>query len=592
MLKALLRDHHLQNYGMFKRAYQKAARSLDKDLVGTYPSVSTFRRWLGGHIQDLPHAEHCAVLEAMLPGWTAADLFQPYVAPQDVADSTLLRELLRRRCLHTYRAFCQAYNAVAAAIDTSLVGTHPAEQQFHRWLGADLTGLPYPDHCNVLEAMFPGYSARQLFEMTDAAEPDTADDPPNAHRDAGCERSGDTGLLVPDAVSAWAAATSFPLGDDLAALITTKLGALAWAAGDPLVTAETRARAYHELVVSLRRWAHLMDRRYVLRLLGWAATAASVAGPLDLDEQQRIGWVLGGSGRVDAQTIEHFETILQHCKGQDDALGPRGVLDTVLIQRDLLHSLRPDCPASLQPQLLSVLSNASGSAGWFSFNLNDFTSAAYYYEDARILAHDAGNIELGAKALDFMSGLATSRGKPYVGIDHAAAAQQWAGRSGDMRLRALCADGAALAYAADGQRDACLAALDTAASACVSMGDQPEGYIRYRDHVHLSKRAKCHLELGDTDQAVDYAQRSLAIVDPAFPRHVALTSVDLARAYAQSREVDEAARLLGDAGEIAAHNSSTRLITRVQQARTELQPWQDTRAVRELDDRFTTYGLA
>ncbi|MGH4014237.1 MAG: hypothetical protein ACRDSL_09975 [Pseudonocardiaceae bacterium] len=126
MLKALLRDHHLQNYGMFKRAYQKAARGLDKDLVETYPSVSTFRRWLGGHIQDLPHAEHCAVLEAMLPGWTAADLFQPYVAPEDVADSTLLRELLRRRCLHTYRAFCQAYNAVAAAIDTSLVGTHPA----------------------------------------------------------------------------------------------------------------------------------------------------------------------------------------------------------------------------------------------------------------------------------------------------------------------------------------------------------------------------------------------------------------------------------------------------------------------------------
>lgn len=72
---------------------------------------------------------------------------------------------------------------------------------------------------------------------------------------------------------------------------------------------------------------------------------------------------------------------------------------------------------------------------------------------------------------------------------------------------------------------------------------------------------------------------------------MALTTVTLVRAYARSGEVDEAARLLGDAGEIAAHNSSTRLVKAVREARAELQPWQDTRAVRELDDRFTTYGL-
>ncbi|MGH8351008.1 MAG: hypothetical protein ACRES5_31245, partial [Pseudomonas sp.] len=163
-LKALLRERHLQNYGMFKRAYQKAARGLDKDLVETYPSVQTFRRWLAGKIKTMPHAEHCAVLEAMLPGWTAADLFRPYVAPGDRDGSILLQELLQRRCIHDYRAFCRAYNIAAAAIDKSLAGTYPAEPQFHRWISGDMIGLPYPDHCNVLEAMFPGYSARQLFQ--------------------------------------------------------------------------------------------------------------------------------------------------------------------------------------------------------------------------------------------------------------------------------------------------------------------------------------------------------------------------------------------------------------------------------------------
>lgn len=82
MLKALLREQHLQNYGMFKRAYQKTAQALDKNLIGTYPSEPTFRRWLAGRIKYLPRAEHCAVLEAMLPGWTATELFQPQAPPQ------------------------------------------------------------------------------------------------------------------------------------------------------------------------------------------------------------------------------------------------------------------------------------------------------------------------------------------------------------------------------------------------------------------------------------------------------------------------------------------------------------------------------
>lgn len=64
------------------------------------------------------------------------------------------------------------------------------------------------------------------------------------------------------------------------------------------------------------------------------------------------------------------------------------------------------------------------------------------------------------------------------------------------------------------------------------------------------------------------------------------------RAYAQSYEIDEAARLLGDAEEMAADNSSARLTEAVKQGRAELAPWQDPSAVRKLNDRLTTYGVA
>jgi hypothetical protein len=91
--------------------------------------------------------------------------------------------LLRRRCIHDYRAFCRAYNIAAATIDKSLVGTYPAEQQFYRWISGDMIVLPYPDHCNVLEVMFPGYSARQLFQPHHDDSPSTSDITGTAVRD-------------------------------------------------------------------------------------------------------------------------------------------------------------------------------------------------------------------------------------------------------------------------------------------------------------------------------------------------------------------------------------------------------------------------
>ncbi|MGH3720137.1 MAG: tetratricopeptide repeat protein [Pseudonocardiaceae bacterium] len=400
-------------------------------------------------------------------------------------------------------------------------------------------------------------------------------------------------LMVPTDPAGWMAAMGLRLPGEFAPLLMTCLGSVTARDSEALATPHERDRAYHQLVQFLTRWAHTMKRRNALRTLGWAATAASVGHFPDPDEQARVATVLSNPGRVDARTLEHFETVLWRCKQQDDALDPRGVLDTVLAQRSLLRSLLPGSPASLQPRLLSALGLASYYAGWCSFDLNDVDSAEYFNEDARALAHDAGNIALGAIVLGGMSGLAVFQDKPRIGIDHAVAARQWADRTGDMRLRAwTAAAGLGRAYAADGQRDACLAALDTAETELGRAGEQVPSYysINYYEGIHASFCGGCYLKLRDTERAIDYAQRSLVTLDRSYTRHVALTTVDLARAYAQSDEVDEAARLLGDAAEIAAGNSSARLVTALRQGRADLRPWADTTTVRALDDRLASCG--
>jgi hypothetical protein len=79
------------------------------------------------------------------------------------AHPTVLAVLLEDRGLHRYGSFSAAYLKAAGGLDRQLAHSVPSRAQFHRWLTGELRGLPYTDHCRVLEHMLPGYSTQQLL---------------------------------------------------------------------------------------------------------------------------------------------------------------------------------------------------------------------------------------------------------------------------------------------------------------------------------------------------------------------------------------------------------------------------------------------
>src|ERR1017187_477673 len=79
-------------------------------------------------------------------------------------DPILLKVLLRQHRWQQYAAFCAQYDKAARKIDPELARTYPSRAQLHRWLSGSVRSLPYPDHCRVLEQMFPGWDAEQLFK--------------------------------------------------------------------------------------------------------------------------------------------------------------------------------------------------------------------------------------------------------------------------------------------------------------------------------------------------------------------------------------------------------------------------------------------
>src|SRR5437879_1019294 len=75
----------------------------------------------------------------------------------------LLKALLRQRHWQTHRTFRAEYDKAAKQIDARFVGHGPSRAQLFRWTSGELKGLPHSDHCRVLEVMFEGYSADELF---------------------------------------------------------------------------------------------------------------------------------------------------------------------------------------------------------------------------------------------------------------------------------------------------------------------------------------------------------------------------------------------------------------------------------------------
>jgi transcriptional regulator with XRE-family HTH domain len=362
------------------------------------------------------------------------------------------------------------------------------------------------------------------------------------------------------------------------------------------VPIEWRDQLYEQLRAFLRGWADTMDRRELLRLLGWVATtvAASPVSKLDGDEQERLAEAVVAPRRVDEQVIDQMETMLRHCQRQEDALGPHAVLQTVLAQRELVRSLLEECSAGLRPRLLSLYSSMSSSIGFYFFDLDDTSSGMRYCDQARAAAQEARNTELATYALCTMSHFATRQGEAHAGIDFAAAAQSLAGKTDDVLLQACAAERAASAYAGDGQYKESMAEFDQAlAGLNLPAGRRsPESPVYwFNEGLLVSRQSDSLLKLDKAAEAAATAERGLRLFDNSYTRALAYCNLRLGMARLMSGEVEEAARFVGDAAVLATKNRSARLTNEVKSARDGLQPWRDTPAVRELDERLMAYGL-
>jgi hypothetical protein len=80
----------------------------------------------------------------------------------------LLKALLTERHLHEYSAFAVEYRRVARGLELPRSAEPPTKATYYYWLSGQLKALPRGYHCIVLEQMFSGWSAKDLFSPGEA----------------------------------------------------------------------------------------------------------------------------------------------------------------------------------------------------------------------------------------------------------------------------------------------------------------------------------------------------------------------------------------------------------------------------------------
>ena len=321
-----------------------------------------------------------------------------------------------------------------------------------------------------------------------------------------------------------------------------------------------------ELMAVVTKLVQSVGRREAMRLVGCVLAAVGLSG-LDADECTRVVQAWEAPRRVDAQVVENLSVTLAQCKRLEDKLGPREVLDTVVAQHGLARRLLVGCPEQWRKPLIVVDSSIASAIGGYLINMGHPQEATRYFQRARKAGHDAGNPVCAAYAAANASLAAFVRRDTCAAVDMAAVARSLAARTDDMRLKALAEQMAAAAYALDGQYGPCMAASarahDMLTHATVGAADSPAYYMHHG--TVDSQRSLFLCLLGKPKQALEAASSASARFDRTYVGSYAHCQVRLGNALVLSSEIDEAARVLGDA---ASHASlSPRLTQELHAAR-------------------------
>ncbi|MFJ9895225.1 helix-turn-helix domain-containing protein [Streptomyces sp. NPDC091280] len=266
--------------------------------------------------------------------------------------------------------------------------------------------------------------------------------------------------------------------------------------------------------------------------------------------------------RVGAGTVVRLKERTARLRRLDDVLGGGDTYRLYATEYQRTKRVLRDSSygESVGRELLALAAEQAQQAGWAAFDGGRERDALGLYQESRSAAEEAGAEDLARNALAYLAYQATSADSRTAATIAAHSCDAITERT-PATVRALlwerCAWARAVATDAAGA-EAALVEARTALDADDASAPQP-AWSAWVDHAELDIMAgRCWTELKRPLRAVPFLVRGLDQFDDTHARDASLYSTWLAEAYTTAGEVEEAARVIGRALELADGVASTR----------------------------------
>ena len=336
-----------------------------------------------------------------------------------------------------------------------------------------------------------------------------------------------------------------------------------------------------------------MQRRIFLQSLG---AMTGVAAATALEPWQRLSAALRQPSRVDSQTVAELEHVTVGLERLESQVSPRALLGPVIGHLNTVASLlQGSLRQTIRRRLCSIAGETAGLAGWLAFDLEDRRAAGAYFRAGIEAAEEAEDRALGAYLVGSSCVQPAYRERPYARLRRLQG-RTFGFSAGDANpsTRAWLVTLEAEAHALAGDAAASLQALDRA-EAIIGAAEQEDTTRRPRavffDRARLiGERGVALACLDQPAAAQQVLEDALASLDPEVVKTRPRLMAALATAHVRQGNIDEACRIGSDALELAERQQVSTNIQDVRRLRLDLQPWRDTRAVRELDELLAAVG--
>lgn len=242
-------------------------------------------------------------------------------------------------------------------------------------------------------------------------------------------------------------------------------------------------------------------------------------------------------------------------------------------------------------RLLGSLSQVTSLVSWLHyFDRGDRAEGRRWAAENLELAEASNESQLVMLGRIRAAEQAVHDGRSQRGIELIDAALALPERSTPARARSWALAAQAQAYARLGQAGACQALLDRAAEQLAlanSLGEEEPSWVEFWDDSRLSGYAgTCYLMLRRSARAREALSGALAGAEESQVKYRSTYLVDLAAAYAQERDTEQACGHAELALALAAPLAYELTLERLRGLRIQLRPWSGDRYVDQLEEKL------